>query len=123
MKKLTVAFRAEAGTGPTDPPIPDAKMSFIYGIGPGGLAPFECLLAGRSEGDEIRFRIEPAEECSFFAHVAPLAPFRLENGGAAFVAATIEKIETPEQREIIRAMAETTEHGHGQGGDCDCGCG
>jgi hypothetical protein len=32
-------------------------------------------------------------------------------------------VETPQPREIIKAMAEMAGHGHGAECDCGCGCG
>ena len=120
LKRVRTAV--EAGAAETDPPAACSEVAFIYGIGSAGVSPFECLLAGKQEGDAIFFHLDEAETDHFFSHLTGL--FRPFFGGrnAAFFRIRITGIETPEPREVVRAIAEATFHGHGEGCDCGCGC-
>jgi len=96
-------------------------VTFIYGIGTTGMPPFECVLAGKGEGDQITFRAAKAEADDFFGHLAPLVAALFDRQAEAFFHTHILRIETPEAREVVKAMAEMA--AGGQGGGCDCGCG
>ena len=112
----------EFGPPEADPPEGCCEVAFIYGIGPAGLSPFECLLTGKQENETISFRVEKTETEHFFNHLA--ASFRPLFGGSpeAHFHLQITAIETPEPREIVKSIAEATFHGHGGGCDCGCGC-
>jgi hypothetical protein len=120
LKRVRAAV--EAGAAESDAPSACSEAEFIYGIGPAGVSPFECLLAGKREGDTIVFRVAKADAENFFNHLA--AAFLPLFGGCneAFFRMRISAIETPEPREVIKAIAETTSHGHAGGCDCGCGC-
>jgi hypothetical protein len=117
-----VRATVEAGAAETDPPSASSEVAFIYGIGSAGVSPFECLMAGKPEGDTIFFRVAKAEAENFFNHLTtPFLPFFGERN-ETFFRMRITAIETPEPREVIKAIAETTARGHGGGCDCGCGC-
>lgn len=115
-----VHARVEAGAAAADPSPSCFEVTFIYGIGSTGMPPFECLLAGKGEGDDIIFRVTRAEADDFFGHLA--APFAalFDRHGEVFFHAHVGKIETPEPRDVVKAMAEMAADSHGS--DCGCGC-
>ena len=109
LMKVTVAWDDSSQSG--------RGVEFVVGIGPGGLAPFEHLLSGRTAGDEVRFTLASAEEAGrFFGHLAPAFGHVFKAGVACVV--RIDAVGRPDPREVVRALAETTGHG-----PCDCGCG
>jgi hypothetical protein len=122
MQKVIVAM--SAGRGPEDEPYPlsEARAEFVYGIGTGGMTPFEYLLAGRAQGDRVHFWLERSDQQRFFAHLPPPALFPAAGHERVYVTARIERIEKAQSREIIKAMAEAAAQG-GEGCDCGWGCG
>jgi hypothetical protein len=106
-----------------DIPLPDAEVVFIFGIGSDGLTPLECLLNGRKEAETIAFRVAGSEAGLFFGHVAPALGRLAEGREEVYFNASILAVETPQPRDVIKAMAEMAGHGHGSGCDCGCGCG
>jgi hypothetical protein len=118
-----VRLAVEAGAAATDPSPVCAEAAFIYGIGPAGLLPFECLLAGKREGDTISFQVTKAGAPDFFGHLAELFPASFDPRGEAFFRTRVLRVESPEPREVVKAIAELTARGHGGGCDCGCGCG
>jgi hypothetical protein len=121
LKRIRVALKAGWTDAEMDIPLPDAEIAFIFGIGSGGLTPFECLLNDRLENGTIAFRVAGSEAGLFFGHVAPGLARRFESGNEVHFTARIVAVETPPPREVIKAMADMA--GHGAGCDCGCGCG
>jgi hypothetical protein len=117
-----VRLAVESAAKATGPAAVSSEVALIYGIGVRGLPPFECLLTDKREGDAISFQVATAEAEDFFGHLAARFLAFFGPAAEAFFRARIIRIETPEPREVIKAIAETTGHGHGGGCDCGCGC-
>ena len=117
-----VYTRIGAGAAAADPSPSCFEATFIYGIGSAGMPPFECLLAGKGEGDQITFRVTKTEADDFFGHLAPLFAASFDHHGEVFFHTQIVRVETPEARDVVKAMAEMVADGHGGGCDCGCGC-
>jgi hypothetical protein len=122
MKRIKLTFQAGSAAGAADLSLPCADFTFIFGIGSGGLTPFESLLEQNTATETIAFRLAGAEADLFFGHLAPPLRSLFDSRQEAFFAVRIVGVETPEPRDVIRAMAEITAHGHGAGCDCGCGC-
>jgi hypothetical protein len=105
-----------------DIPLPVAEVAFIFGIGSGGLTPLEGLLNGREQAETIAFRVAGSEASLFFGHVAPPLGRLAEGRDEVYFTVGIVAVETPQPREVIKAMADLTAHGHEAGCDCGCGC-
>ena len=103
-----VAILLEAGTRPevmdlTREPIP---YDFIYGVGTHGLSPFELELAEKRRGERIVIPVCTGEMANFFCHHF-IPRLRIPEGVEAFYLRTlIDRINTPDPKEIIKAMAE-----------------
>lgn len=121
LKKIKVWLQAGATDAVMDISLPSPEIDFIFGIGTGGLTPFECLLAGRRENESISGRVAGAEAVLFFGHVAPALGRLFESRAAVCFNARILAVETPPPREVIKAMADLAAHDHAAG--CGCGCG
>ena len=100
-----------------------SEVALIYGIGSAGVLPFERLLADKQEGDAILFQLAKVEAGDFFGHLTASFIDLFDQHNEACFRARILRIETPEPREVVKAIAEMTAHGHGGGCDCGCGCG
>ncbi len=94
------------------------KFEFIFGIGPDGLTPFEYEISGKSVGDEIFMRLKRIELSKKFEHLAPSFQNRLPDGDSMYFKIVISDIHTPENNEVVKALAEIA----GQNHDCGCGC-
>jgi len=123
MKRVKLTFQAGSVAGAADLSLPRANFSFIFGIGSGGLTPFESLLDQHTATEKIAFRLAGSEAGLFFGHLAPPLGSLFDGRQEIFFDVRIVGIETPEPREVIRAMADFAAHGHGAGCDCGCGCG
>jgi hypothetical protein len=123
MTKIRLAFQAGATAAALDLPLPVAEVALIFGIGSGGLTPFECRLSDRAENEAVAFAVAAADADFFFGHLAPTLGRLFEGRDEVHFNVRIVGIETPQPREVIRAMADRTVHAHGGGCDCGCGCG
>ncbi len=121
MKKISLVL--EGGNGPdhmnlTASPIP---CEFILGIGSEGLTPFEYELVKRSMGDEFVLQIAEDEIPYQFGHTAYFVFKHIPKTDRFYLKVKIIDVSTPDNREVVKALAENA--GHGQGCDCGSGCG
>jgi len=124
LQKIRLAVKAGTTAAATGISLPSDEIAFIFGIGSGGLTPFEYLLNDRAENEAVAFSVPALEADRFFGHLFPevLGPAcgRLFEGrDCVYFNVRVIAVETPQPREVIKAMAELAAHGHG----CDCGCG
>ena len=119
LKKVTL--RIEAGTNADHMDLtPKAlKFEFIFGIGPDGMCPFEYELVNKMEGDIVLLQLKKEEVHLLFGHLQLPVQSLLEEKNSSYLKATIAKIEQPDSKEVVKALAELTSHA----GDCGCGCG
>jgi hypothetical protein len=122
VERLTkVTLRLQAGTTADDmnlsPPV--SEFEFIFGIGPGGMSPFEYQLANKAAGEEISMPLKKEETHRIFEHLDLPIMSLFEKHDLLYLKIQILKIEQPDIKEVIKALADTASHDHG----CDCGCG
>ena len=123
LQKISVTLRAGAAPDDLNLPFPRPEITFICGIGTGGMTPFEYLLAGRGPGDEIRFRVTRPDMEHFFEHLVPAFSAPFKDRDEVHFQVRLTDIGPADGREIVRAMAELTAHAGSGGCDCGCGCG
>jgi hypothetical protein len=116
LKKVSLEVRYNGRTVPFD---------FIFGIASDGMCPFEYELLHKAVGDRLHLTVPQAEAPRTFAHLLlplhkALSLFKPPETYA--FAIVISSVTDADPREIVRAMAHTTES-DGCGGDCGCGCG
>ena len=116
-----VTLRLEAGSTADRMDITSTALEyeFIFGIGPGGMCPFEYQLVEKATGEEIGIHIKKDELHLLFEHLRPPIISLFEKHNALHLKTKILKIEKPGNTEVIKALSEATSHHH----DCDCGCG
>ncbi len=119
LKKVTL--RVEAGkTAELMDLIPKAlEFEFIFGIGPAGMCPFEYQLVNKNEGEMVLLHLKKEEIQPFLGHLQLPVLDLLEENSSFYLNAKIAKIEQPDSKEVIKALAELASHA----GGCDCGCG
>lgn len=87
-----------------------APFEFIFGIGTEGLSPFEFDLSDKGLGYEREFPLTREALGGFFRHLLP--PLFLYDISEAFtLKVRVAAITQPDQRELIRAMAEASSCG------------
>jgi len=100
------------------------RLDFIFGIGQDGLSPLEAALQHKGVGDSLQRDIPRDRLEDFFAHLYPALCKNLrlpaDLSEDLHLNIRLAAIETPGDREIVRAIARTVSHGCG--GNCDCGC-
>jgi hypothetical protein len=94
------------------------EFEFIFGIGPDGMCPFEYQLINKNEGDLVLLNLEKEEIHPFFGHLRLPVLGLLEENSSLYLKANVVKIEQPDSKEVIKALAALTSHA----GDCGCGC-
>ena len=116
-----VTLRLEAGTtaGRMDLTAAALEFEFIFGIGSGGMCPFEYQLVNKAAGDEIVIQVKKEELYPLFEHLRPPIMNLFEKHGALHLKIKILRIEKPENTEVIKALSDMASHRH----DCGCGCG
>lgn len=122
---MKVQLRFQAGTGPDrmDIPLENPGFEFIFGIGTGGLTPFEQQLAELSVGDKVALQLQQTDTQHCFEHLFPSVRGLFLDRPELYLEVEVTGIGPADNREIIRAMAEMTAHGDGGcGGGCGCGC-
>ena len=121
MKKVDLAVRPQAASREASPL--EERVDFIFGVASRGLSPFECELSGKPVGHRLEV---PLAGTSFHAYFETLAPVLLHRfpglleGAFASIRFRVDGVADADRRDIIRAMAASTEGC--SGGDCGCGC-
>lgn len=117
---LKVALVLEAGPSQEDfqPSREPKKVDFIYGIAAGGITPFEKILYQKNVGDELITTVDLDYAAEYFGPLAHGILHWLPERGKLALRVGIDSVSTPEDREIVKALAS----GGGCGGGCDCGC-
>jgi hypothetical protein len=103
-----ISLRLEAGTNPDIMDLTPEPVSydFIYGTGIRGLSPFEFALADKRVGDIFNLHLRGEEIPRFFQHLFVPQLTTLGGVGAFCIRVRVVEVSEPDQREIIKAMAE-----------------
>jgi hypothetical protein len=119
LKKVTIELQAGKTADNKDLEPAEANFEFIFGIGPGGMCPFEYQLANKEAGEEISMQLKTEETNRLFEHLHLPIMTLLKEHDPLHLKVKILKIEEPDPAEVVKALAATASHNH----DCDCGCG
>ena len=120
LKKITLS--CQAGTAPEamDLTPRHPEFSFIFGLAPEGMTPFEYELVEKVEGENVLLRLKKDSFDRYFEHLNPPIWDLFDGRDEIYLNVKIRAVSTADNREIVKAMAGMTAHG---GGGCDCGCG
>ena len=119
LKKVTLKIKAGKTAEHMDLTPEAMEFEFIFGIGPDGMCPFEYQLINKNEGDLVLLNLKKEEIHPFFGHLRLPVLGLLEENSSFYLKATVARIEQPDNKEVIKALAALTSHA----GDCGCGCG
>jgi hypothetical protein len=120
LKKITLSYQAETSREAMDLSPRYPEFSFIFGLAPEGMTPFEFELVEKIEGDDVLIHLEKNSLNRFFEHLTPPIWDLFDGRDEIYLSLKILEVSTADNREIVKAMADMTAHG---GGGCDCGCG
>ena len=107
LKKVTLSI--EAGTAPDSMElIPKPSLfEFIFGLGTQGLTPFEFELADKTAGYMICLHLKREEIPLVFQHLI-LPPLNIpKHLDSFYLKVQVIKVIPADQREVIKALAET----------------
>lgn len=122
LKKVKVSIKAGTSQDTMDLTPKHPQIEFIFGLGPGGMTPFEYYLVDRTEGDSISLYLKKDDFDSFFEHLHPPLMDLFDGRDDVYLKVNIDTAIPAGSREVVKAMAEMAAHG-GVGCDCGCGCG
>ena len=106
LKKVVLLLEAGRGAEHLDFAPEPLRCAVIYGIGVLGLSPLESTLSGKKEGDVCLVRLKKNELSDFFQHV-PIPSLGIPEGVESFtLKITVAELSLPDQREVVRAMAD-----------------
>ena len=120
LKKITLSFQAGTSSDTMDLAPKYPEYEFIFGIAPEGMTPFEYELVDKSEGEEVLLHLKKDSFYRFFEHQQPPIMDLFDGAEDVYLKVKIVNIAAPENREIVKAMADMAAQGNGV---CDCGCG
>ena len=119
LKKVTLLLQAGTSAERMDLTPSATEFEFIFGIGSGGMCPFEYQLVNKAVGEQIGIQVKKEELSSLFEHLHPPIMNLFKKQDALHLNIKILKIEQPENTEVIKALSGAASHHHA----CDCGCG
>ena len=122
LKKITLSCQAGTSRECLDLTPGHPEFSFIFGLAPEGMTPFEYELAEKGEGDNVLLHLHKDSLSRFFEYLIPPIWDLFDSRDEIYLRVKILKVSTAENQEIVKAMAAMTAHG-GAGCDCGCGCG
>jgi hypothetical protein len=123
LKRVTLSVKhlhSASGDDSTE----SSLLRFFYGIAADGLTPFEMALSDKRLGDRLRCDLFSGQAREYFGHLL----FDLRKvmgvdliGQPCSLEVEVLRVEEPDNRDLVQAMARSLGHGCG-GGSCDCGC-
>ena len=122
LKKITLSIEAGTSQETMDCPVKCPQLSFIFGLGPEGMTPFEYELIDRSEGDIVLLHLKKEEFCRFFEHLDPPLTDLFDKHAEIYLKMTIVSVASAEPRDIVKSMAAIASRGESSD-SCGCGCG
>ena len=118
LKKVHVEITLSVGSADSTGASGEVRtLAFIYGLGSSGLSPFEFHLAQAGTGDTVQLEVDPEQWDSYFGLLHLTWPESLPQHAKRRIQVQVQAVNTPPQREIIQALAESTACGSGCCGD------
>ena len=120
LKKIAISIQAGTSQDRMNLTPKYPGLEFIFGLGLGGMTPFEYELVDKAEGQSVLIHLRKEAFHSFFEHLNPPLIDLFDVNSDIYLKVKVEVVRPAENREIIKAMADMAAHG---GAECDCGCG
>ena len=87
------------------------RFDFIFGLGSGGLTPFEYELAEKEVGATIELSLQRDRIPEMFGHLWPFLPAFPEDAKTVYMKVRLLGVSSADQREVIKALAASAESG------------
>ena len=113
LRKISVVFEAGSAEGRTDTELDPKRAEFIFGIGTTGLTALEAKLAGKQVGDTVAFSLDPGQLPAVAGHLCRHMPKIPDGGDPVYLRVRIEDVRVADNREVVKAMADTSACGEG----------
>ena len=107
LRKITLSWEVGSTPDSMDLTYGPATFDFIYNLAPAGLTPFEYELANKKEGDAILIHVERDQITEMFGHLEYLSLSLPKETDSFYLRLKVIKIEPAEEKEIIKAIANT----------------
>jgi hypothetical protein len=120
LKKIKLSLQAGTSQDTMNLTPKYPELEFIFGLGLGGMTPFEYELVDKVEGQSVLIQLKRKSLRSFFEHLHPPLMDLFDVRNNIYLKVKIDAVTPAVNREIIKAMADMAAHG---GAGCDCGCG
>ena len=120
LKKITLSVQAGTSQDTMNLTPKYPGLEFIFGLGSGGMTPFEYELVDKVEGESVLIHLKSEDFHRFFEHLNPPLMDLFDVNGDIYLKVKVEAVRSAENKEVIKAMADMAAHG---GAGCDCGCG
>ena len=120
LKKIAISIQAGTSQDAMNLTPKYPGLEFIFGLGSGGMTPFEYELVDKTEGQSVLIHLRKEAFHSFFEHLNPPLMDLFDVNDDIYLKVKVDTVRPAENREIIKAMADMAAHGES---GCDCGCG
>jgi hypothetical protein len=111
LKKVHLSLEAGKTLDSMDLTPSPIRFDFIFGLGTGGLTPFEYELAEKEVGETIALSISKGRIPDMFGHLWPYLPSFPGDVEILYLKVHLIGLSSADQREIIKALAESAEMG------------
>ena len=111
LKKIHLSF--EAGKTPDSMDLTSSPVlfDFIFGLGSGGLTPFEYELSEKEIGETMALSLQRDRIPDMFGHLWPYLPAFPGDSKTLYLRVHLLGLSSVSQREVIKALAESAESG------------
>lgn len=106
LKKIRLLLEAGSSADCMDFTREPVPFEFIFGIGPGGMTPFEYVLAEKREGESFSLWVDREEAADFFEHISLPSLGVPPEAKRFYLRGKVAEVTPADQRELIAAMAE-----------------
>ena len=111
LKKVHLSLEAGNSLDSMDLTPSPIRFDFIFGLGSGGLTPFEYELAEREVGETFALAVPKGRIPDMFGHLWPYLPSFPGDVETLYLKVHLIGLSSADQREIIKALAESAESG------------
>ena len=111
LKKIHLSIEAGKTLDSMDLTPSPIRFDFIFGLGSGGLTPFEYELAEKEVGETIALSLQRDRIPDMFEHLWPYLPAFPGDAKTLYLRVHLIGLSPANQREVIKALAESAESG------------
>ena len=111
MQKITLSLETSSAPDPREAAEPLPTIEFVFGLGSGGLTPFEFALAEKTVGDQVQLQLVGNQLPEFFGHIRYPAACAVGESQSIVLIARVLAVEPASSREVVRTLADVANCG------------